>query len=206
MAILLRHPLFSLIFLKLPLLINQNKLHQQNIETEHFNHYFVTDEKTLGSFCVGISHYKVRKKKGLFEHKSRVQSKLFRKSTFLQELCWVHVYVLNVCAERNPVFITPMCPYGKAVSMCGRWWGTGVQQHGGVCVSCSVAQKRLSLLHHCLSHSNLTFSVSSHYCSVVLCVSVWTCACGLVENRVFPSEVSVRGSARSHWQSTAMLN
>lgn len=66
MAILLRHPLFSLIFLKLPLLINQNKLHQQNTETEHFNHYFVTDEKTLGSFCVGISHYKVRKKKKAF--------------------------------------------------------------------------------------------------------------------------------------------
>lgn len=71
MAILLRHPLFSLIFLKLPLMINQNKLHQQNIETEHFNHYFVTDEKTLGSFCVGISHYKVRKKKKGFSNINR---------------------------------------------------------------------------------------------------------------------------------------
>lgn len=32
------------------------------------------------------------------------------------------------------------------------------------------------------------------------------CVCGLVEDRVFLSEVSVRSSARSHWQRTAMLN
>ena len=37
-------------------------------------------------------------------------------------------------------------------------------------------------------------------------VQACVCVCGLVKNRVFPSEVSVRGSARSHWQSSAMLN
>lgn len=48
--------------------------------------------------------------------------------------------------------------------------------------------------------SSFRLSLTSDCCVFVVCV------CGLVENRVFPSEVSVRGSARSHWQSTAMLN
>jgi len=162
-------------------------------------------------------HYKGRKKE-ILQLKCWLQKNTAWKETHIN-----HPVVIPRAREweRNPVFITPVCPYGRAVSKCGSWWRTRVELGGDtVCVCVCVfmwgavravcdwsapAQRGLSLLHHYSFHSKNT--------SLVICVvfrcSVSRCAwvfCGAVENRVFPSKERVRGSASSHWQSVAVSN
>lgn len=73
-----------------------------------------------------------------------------RKETFIN-----HPFVMLGAGgwERNPVFITPACPYGRAVSTYGRWWRTRVEQGGGaVTAACdwsALAQRELSGLRRC---------------------------------------------------------
>lgn len=148
-------------------------------------------------------------KKELLKLKASVQSKSFRHEADLHisSLCYCRssaecVCILSVCRDRESCgiqWLQHQCAPMEGLSVSVRW-RTGVEQGGGSVFMCvydtsAKAQRRLSVLHYCFLHSKLTLSD--------LC---FCCVCGLLENRVFPSEVSVRGSARSHWQSTTMLN
>lgn len=86
----------------------------------------------------------------------------------------MHVYVLNVCAERNPVFITPMCPW-KGCQYVWKVMGDG-SAAAWLCVCELLCGSEKAFI-----ASSLPFSFKSHVlclqsllfcCFVCVCVNV----------------------------------